>query len=449
MKFNISYYIIKTNGKRVQWDKLVVQMTIEKIIINKIGAINNLEVDKFKDNIIIFQGVNASGKTTALAAIYSLFTDIILFNNDNTIICDNSFVEIHLKNGEAKYKLKKNFGTANLKYQLNCDCSFGTLSQTKFFNAYYFNLEKLKYNFTVSQYTRALNFMKKYEFNLFNLSYENASTKLLSGGVVAILNIFYYLSYIPNDSVVLADAIFSRMDRYSVNLLLNLFKKMTHIQFVLAENPYLQFDENVQVNYLSYNTEKTNSFSVNYENVSTTKINEEGLDDKNTIILAKYKKGITVEEDENYEIEYKSIKGQNPCNSILSAAEQYIVSYLNSPKVGEGIIKWGIEDNGAVSGVQLTRKDRDEIRKGIQNQINNITPPLTSDICDLQFNEVLDRSNKVLDGVFVVELKVKHIYSTTLFSTAKGEVYIKKDGVKQKLAPYQVQLEVLRRNGIK
>lgn len=423
-------------------------MTIERIIINKIGAINNIEIDKFKDNIIIFQGVNASGKTTVLAAIHSLFTDIKLFKFNDSDSCDDSFVELHLKNGEDIYKLKRSFKTSNLNYQLNCDCSFGTLSQKKFFNAYYFSLERLKNNFTISQYTRALGFMKKYELNLFNLSYENASAKLLSGGKLALLNIFYYLSYIPNNSLVLADAIFSRLDKYSVDLLLNLFRKMTHIQFILAENPHLQFDENVQVNFLSYNIEKTNNLSVNYENIFTTKINEEGLDDKNTIILAKYKKGITVEEEENYEIEYKSIKGQNPCNSILGVAEQYIVSYLNSPKVGEGIIKWGIDDNGVVSGVQLTRKDRDEIRKGIQNQINNITPPLTSDICDLQFNEVLDNSNKVLYSVFVVELKVRHIYSTTLFSTAKGEVYIKKDGVKQKLAPYQVQLEVLRRNGI-
>ena len=150
--------------------------------------------------------------------------------------------------------------------------------------------------------------------------------------------------------------------------------------------------------------------------------------------------------DERVAIEFKAIKGNNPCKSILSVVDQYIVSFLNSPYSNEGIIKWGIDDDGKVIGVKLNKKQRDEIRKGIQCQINNILPPLTSNICDLQFQVILNDNNNIIEDLYIVELKVRHKFSKNLYSTGKGEVFIKRDGVKQKLNPYQIQLEAVQRN---
>ena len=45
-------------------------MIINQIEINNVGIIQHLKIQEAKGNIIILQGCNGCGKTTALVAIY-------------------------------------------------------------------------------------------------------------------------------------------------------------------------------------------------------------------------------------------------------------------------------------------------------------------------------------------------------------------------------------------
>lgn len=169
-------------------------------------------------------------------------------------------------------------------------------------------------------------------------------------------------------------------------------------------------------------------------------------DDSEKIRVMQYKINDVLKEDENIEVEYKSIKGKNPSGGILDVADQYVVAFLNSTKIKCGIIKWGISNDGIVEGVRLDRKLRDEIRRGVQSSINNISPSIDSSRYELNFESVLNESNEVISDLFVVELIVYCAYSKRLYATGSGAVFIKLNGVKQKLTPYQIQEEVLKRN---
>ncbi len=424
-------------------------MIINRIEINNIGIIQHLEIKEAKGNIIILQGCNGCGKTTALAAIYSLFIDKNLFYLDPNMSktsSEDSFVEMRFTANQSTFVLRRSFELGKMNFHLSCNKPFKDIGAFNFDKIYYYNSERLNHNFTFKQLDRISKFMKDYDFEFENISNIHLPAKYLSGGQLSIINLINFLSLVPKDSIVLADSILYTLDFDSINKILDLFKKLDYIKFIIAFTPHIKFSENLPVYEMRDNSEYISPLQVNYGNLFHSDL--EIMEDKTeqAIQLAIYKLDEFVNEEENFEIEFKSINGNNPCKSILSVADQYIVSFLNSPHSNEGIIRWGITDDGKVVGVKLNKKQRDEIRKEIQSQINNILPPLTSDICDLRFQVILDDKNNIINDLYIVELKIRHKFSKNLYSTGKGEVFIKKDGVKQKLNPYQIQLEAVQRN---
>ena len=148
-----------------------------------------------------------------------------------------------------------------------------------------------------------------------------------------------------------------------------------------------------------------------------------------------------VKEVEKRNIEYKEIKGNNPINSIIDVAEIYINSFLNSRVVGIGTIKWGISDKRIVKGVKISKDDQDVISRKIAERVGQMKPYVSSDCVEVIFQNIADES-KIIEGLYVVEVVVKSWTNDILFSTSKGEVYIKTEGGKKKLDAYGIQEEL-------
>lgn len=146
--------------------------------------------------------------------------------------------------------------------------------------------------------------------------------------------------------------------------------------------------------------------------------------------------------DENINIEFKEVKGNNPKNSIKSIADQYIVAYLNSINNKVGRIFWGVNDESKlIVGVRFNQEDRDDLRKSLTEQFLSIKPEINPSAFSIIFHQVYSKTG-IIENIYLLEIVVPPIHSKYLYSTAKGEVYIKTDAGKKKLNIMQIQLEL-------
>jgi len=155
--------------------------------------------------------------------------------------------------------------------------------------------------------------------------------------------------------------------------------------------------------------------------------------------------GEIFESDENLNIEFKEVKGKSPKNSIKSIADQYIVAYLNSIDNKVGRIFWGVKDeNKKIVGVSFSQADRDDIRKTLSELFLSIKPEITPSSFSIVFHQVYN-IDKAITDLYLLEIVVPPIHSRYLYSTSKGEVYMKTDAGKKKLSIIQIQLELEQR----
>lgn len=154
-----------------------------------------------------------------------------------------------------------------------------------------------------------------------------------------------------------------------------------------------------------------------------------------------YYLGAELKKDENLETEYKEVKGSNAVNSIKDIADQYIVAFLNSPQLKQGRILWGVTDtNREVVGVSLNYSQRDDLRRNLVNKLHDIQPTIPPSCYKVEFKPVYLK-NKPVDDLYVLEVSVSPFESEFLFCTTKKEVFVKTEGGKRKLTPYEIQLE--------
>lgn len=137
-----------------------------------------------------------------------------------------------------------------------------------------------------------------------------------------------------------------------------------------------------------------------------------------------------VEMEENRIYEFKSVVSKNPAKAISDSAEDYICAYLNS---NGGKLFYGIDDNGKVSGVHLTKEDKDSLRKQISVKIAQIEPHIDPTSVVFYFHDVEDHNSIQLEDQYVVEIIVPPSYEKQLYFTGSNKAWIKSDGVKQQL----------------
>ena len=249
------------------------------------------------------------------------------------------------------------------------------------------------------------------------------------------------------------DEPFAMLDTYIAGQLLNIMGKMKGIQFILTANLRLDVPEGYNQIYLDAQRNYIGRYrrvNFDYRRVFNDELkvfvadhkDREVIPDERPII--KYELGKEIEEVEKRNVEFKEIKGNNPCNSIIDTAEIYINAFLNSRISGIGIIKWGISDGGIVKGVELSKTDRDTINKKISERIGQMKPYVSTESIQISFEKV-GCNNEIVPDLYVVEISVEPVASNILFSTSKNEVYIKTDGGKRKLDSVEIQQEFQRR----
>ncbi len=141
--------------------------------------------------------------------------------------------------------------------------------------------------------------------------------------------------------------------------------------------------------------------------------------------------GERLPQDESRYIEYKELKGQNPCSSIVNTADNYAVAFLNSEG---GRIYWGITDREKeVVGVLLSSEDRDRLRREVSNKLRTITPPIDP----ILYRVILHPVENASSDVFVVELRVPGGDVQEPYFTSGHDSFVRVDGANHRLSgPY-------------
>jgi schlafen family protein len=159
----------------------------------------------------------------------------------------------------------------------------------------------------------------------------------------------------------------------------------------------------------------------------------------------KFVSGRKVNEDESRTCEFKEVKSPKPLDVIRNAVDEYAVAYLNSNCGGK--IYWGIRNDGVVLGVELSREDRDKLRRVVVEQLQKIQPTLAPSTYGIELYPVAaaEGATSHLDNVFVVEVTVFGGTPKELYFTCGNEAFIKTDAGKRKLNGTEISAEIHRR----
>lgn len=431
-------------------------MYIRSINIEKIGCFPKIEL-KFQPGVNLLFGSNGSGKTTVLSAIYSMLQNREIFQcaPDADGI---STISMRICNDNEDIKLVKRYAKGRPEIVFKHFEEIIKAAKIDNKKVFLWNGEETLRGsdiLSIKDIERAIGFMKSQgmeeveEYGSFFT--ESHKYYLMSGGQQMLLSFFSILSLLPEGSVLLMDDVLAYLDIHMVDRLLKQMQQIKNIQFIIAmcaAYGIQNLDEcNVQTLPPMYDQRKF-YLLVNYRRYSKQSImkqlsnvaeSEDATQEKK---IVRYQLNRIIDEEERRDVEFKEIKGHNPCDTIIATAEIYIVAFLNSQALQRGVIKWGISDDGRVVGVRLTREDRDTIRRKLFERIAQIQPYLSADLVHIEFSEIIDQDEELLPEQYVVEIYVKTVRSEELFATSKNEVYMKTESGKRKLTPHEVQVEL-------
>lgn len=433
-------------------------MTIDSIVISNFGVFQNKEISFSTEEINIIQGANRSGKTMLLTLLYSVLQDDEKMEYVSE--GETAHVILKLKENEETVCIEKNYKNSGTEIIVSSIAEMKKITALNFNNIYFFSGQFLNYDydFNTVMVRNAKNLLRRirYEDNEVYKEYFDGERKFryISEGVQFIIRVLNMLYYIPANSVLLIDEPFSMLDSNMTEILFTVMRRLSDVQIVLTANMYE--DEIVQGNkiYLERNCDCRVHNFFRFTNKAifgkSMKYLIDTLDDKNELQLknhepeeqiVKYVLDTEVEDIENRNTEYKEVKGNNSCSSIVDVSEIYINAFLNSRVTGIGILKWGITDGGVVKGVLLSKKDRDIIDRKLSERIGQMKPYVSADILEIVYENIMD-GQTIAKDLYVIEIIVKPWTSDMLFSTSKGDVYIKTEAGKQKLDAQGIQNEL-------
>lgn len=144
-----------------------------------------------------------------------------------------------------------------------------------------------------------------------------------------------------------------------------------------------------------------------------------------TPTVDKYRVGEVLPNEEDMHNEFKSVASTNPVRSICDTFTKYALGYLNAEG---GRMFFGVRDRDAVvEGVELSAKDRDRIRIGLQNKINDFQPKVDPTLFKIEFVTV--------DGIdeerYVVLITVPSSSSSKIYFSSSGKCWVRVNGVTQ------------------
>ena len=417
-------------------------MIIDTVEISNLGLWENIFL-KFDKGINIIQGQTGAGKTTLLALLYSLFRDsgIIEFTNEN----QEAYVCMNLQNFKEKLALKKVYKKGQSGYFVSSFEDIKKIAKMDEDKVFIFSGEFLDYDCQLNSkmVKNAMKLLKNVDMEgQFSLAYEGLYMSQGQQSVIQILNMLYL---IPSNSILLLDAPFAKVDLKVRNDLIEVMKRLNDVQIILTTSIIEETEANVicliRTCKKIISTRPQFDYKKIFNNNMKQLMSGQEKNEEEGKIIIKYLLNQEVKEVEKRNIEYKEIKGNSPINSIIDVAEIYINAFLNSRVVGIGTIKWGISDKRIVKGVKISKDDQDVISRKIAERVGQMKPYVSSDCVEVIFQNIADES-KIIEELYVVEVVVKSWRNDILFSTSKGEVYIKTEGGKKKLDAYGIQEEL-------
>lgn len=428
-------------------------MYIKRVKIENFGPISNLDCQLHLNKINYISGEYGSGKTTFMSAIYSaLKKDTYICYEEKSKKRANVLLTLKLKNQEieieqiyekciSEFEIRKiKNSLEQLKEFLECNIVIIKNLDTK-------SVEEI-------DCAQIKNFLEKYKDKVSNKNLYNNILKrlefpnknhLISEGEQNILKILDMLCILQENTIVICDNVLESNGVEITKFILEIMYQMTNnIQFIIMKSNYTKNVIPIEWSNITNLGKPTNEINPvgNYEQ----KWNKYKTIPKKAESLKNiYYYGDILQEEESKELEYKEIKGNNPIGSIIQNASVYTVAFLNTNKIKQGCIKWGITDDRVVQGVNLSKKQKDEIRKRISEEFIGIKPYLGADDYEINFADVYNKTGRILKDTYIVELKIKVKAQKFLYSTSKEEVYMKTEGGKRKLTTLEIQEETLRR----
>ena len=126
-------------------------------------------------------------------------------------------------------------------------------------------------------------------------------------------------------------------------------------------------------------------------------------------------------EEESEVLEFKSVTSANPCASISSVVTRYVIGFLNG--VG-GRVLFGVDDFGRVTGVTISRQDRDELQRKINAACAIIVPAISFVELSISFRPIIS-AGRQLEDRFVVEVEIQRGRSTEMYFKPNGETWVR------------------------
>jgi ABC-type uncharacterized transport system ATPase subunit len=337
-----------------------------EISIDNFGPIKCMHFQLQPRGVNMIVGRNSVGKTQLLAAIYTvLFDNNILQYHEDSAEISRVTLQVNLPYGTVN--LTKEFTNHSAKIYVSDFDNLLMASKINKKDVYFFSPEE--YGRTHQAYSKEM-IRTGYKF-LCGLGLQShhilgtclakkETNVLMSVGEQRYIELIYFLSQLPENSVFLGDSLFSVFDEVTANMVLSVFEKMNNRQFILAENTY-KADELAAHSVLRVNLTTTSELkspvSYNYMRIPQ-RLSEPKSEEADIIVPINYCINQTFPFEECKEIEFKEIRGSNPCDTIVANAEIYINAFLNSALKDTGKIFWGVDDNKTVKGVNLSYKDK-------------------------------------------------------------------------------------------
>lgn len=117
---------------------------------------------------------------------------------------------------------------------------------------------------------------------------------------------------------------------------------------------------------------------------------------------------------------------------VVDIVIPYLSAFLNAEG---GTLYYGIENNGIISGVKLTREVRDQFSLALDNAAHSFHPQLTHDDYKLEFKPLFRQTGSQISGLYVIELSVSSGKREEVYLTNKNKAYIKRDASIYALSP--------------
>lgn len=432
-------------------------MYITNLEIHNFGILKDVCFQFDKNNINFIIGENASGKTTILTALYTLFyTDACIQYPQESTASYQIKATLHHK--QDTFLISKYHKESETWVSMNTLKTATAISDFIDHSFFLIDGEFLRWqrSFSKQDIQYALKFFQLYGYD--NIHFQTIKNRLenigdrpvfLSGGEQFLIQLICIFSKLPKNSVVFGDGLFSRVDSNMLQSLIYLLKQMSHIQFVFLESisalKTIENNKDINLQYLKRPLTKIDDTLILLNRESSSKIsfaikklaNNTALE---SLQIINYYLNTQITSEECLTCEFKEVHGNNTCDSIVRNAEIYTVAFLNSSKVEKGTILFGIDDNRFVKGVKLSYSERDTIRRTVSELFNKIDPHISSEIYEIEFKEIMDAEG-IISDLFIVEIKIEKQNSEFLYSTSKNEVYKKTPGGRIKLTSKQIQEE--------